>query len=389
MGLEDLLIENGQVLVNGRFEEVNIFVEKGRIARLAPVCSDDKNCLRLDASGYKIVPGFIDSHTHGGNGVDVNSASTSDLLKLSRYFAEQGTTGWLASIVTDTYEKTIRAIEQIRQAMSGANPGAQLLGIHLEGPFLSRDYKGSMQENLLRKADLSLFEDYQKAAAGLIKYITVSPEVDGVPQLIKELTGQGVIVSMGHSGADYETALHCIHNGATSATHTFNAMKLLHQHAPGICGAVLETDVFCEAICDGIHLHPGIVRLLLKTKGINQVIAVTDSIMAAGLPDGFYNLGASRVKVADGDAKLVSDGTRAGSTLTTSKALRNLVDFTGRKLEEVILPLTENPAALLKLDPYKGSILEGNDADLVLLDESFRVDTTIVGGNIVFKRRLS
>ncbi|WP_407314036.1 N-acetylglucosamine-6-phosphate deacetylase [Desulfosporosinus sp. SB140] len=385
--MEDLLIENGQVLVNGRFENANILVKNGRIASLAPICSDCKSCLRLNASGKKIVPGFIDIHTHGGNGVDVNSASASDLLKLSRFFAAQGTTGWLASIVTDTYEKTIQAIGQIRQAMSGANPGAQILGIHLEGPFLSKEYKGSMQETLLRKADLPLFEDYQKAAAGLIKYITVSPEVDGAPQLIKELTGQGVIVSMGHSGADYETALHCIQSGATGATHTFNAMRLLHQHAPGICGAVLETDVFCEAICDGIHLHPGIVRLLLKTKGIDKVIAVTDSIMAAGLPDGFYNLGASRVKVSGGDAKLVSDSTRAGSTLTTSKALRNLVDYTGRRLEEVILLFTANPAALLKIDRYKGSILEGNDADLVLLDEFLGVDMTIVGGNVVFKHK--
>lgn len=383
--MEDLLIENGEVLVNGRFEKVNIVVENGKIARLARNGFDNKGYERFNASGKKIVPGFIDIHTHGGHGVDVNNATTADLINLSRYFAAQGTTGWLASIVTDTYEKTIWCIGQIRQAIEEANDGARILGIHLEGPFLSREYKGSMQGALLRKADGSLFEKYQDAAAGLIKYITVSPEVDGVSELIMELSRRGVIVSLGHSGADYDTALNCIRNGATGATHTFNAMKLLHQHSPGICGAVLETDVFCEAICDGIHLHPGIIRLLLKTKGMDKVIAVTDSIMATGLPDGLYNLGVSRVKVADGDVTLVSDGTRAGSTLTTSVALRNLVNFTGGKLEEVILLLTANPAALLKIDNSKGSIMEGKDADLVLLDESLRVDMTIVGGRVVYK----
>jgi N-acetylglucosamine-6-phosphate deacetylase len=385
--LNDLLIENGEVLVNGRFEKVNILVENAKITSLAQIGPDCKASIRLNASGKKIVPGFIDLHTHGGNGVDVNNATTADLIRLSHYFAAQGTTGWLASIVTDTYEKTLWCIGQIRDAMKGANNGAQILGIHLEGPFLSREYKGSMQEALLKKADPSLFANYQRAAAGLIKYITISPEVDGAPALIKKLAESGVIVSIGHSGADYDTALNCIHNGAMGATHTFNAMKLLHQHSPGICGAVLETDVFCEAICDGIHLHPGIIRLLLKTKGIDKVVAVTDSIMAAGLPDGLYNLGASKVIVKGGDAKLISDGTRAGSTLTTSTALRNLVQFTGRKLEEVILLLTANPAALLKIDSHKGSIMAGKAADLVLLDEFLRVDMTIVGGRVVYRSK--
>ncbi|OLN30791.1 N-acetylglucosamine-6-phosphate deacetylase [Desulfosporosinus metallidurans] len=385
--MEDLLIENGEVLVDGRFEKVNILVKNGKITSLARIDSDCKTCNVLNASDKKIVPGFIDIHTHGGYGVDVNNATTADLLKLSRFFAAQGTTGWLASIVTDTYEQTTWCIGQIRQAMEEANDGAQILGIHLEGPFLSSDYKGSMQGALLRKADSSLFDNYQKAAKGLIKYITVSPEVDGAPEFIKEVSGRGVIVSIGHSGADYDTARHCIRNGAASATHTFNAMSLLHHHSPGICGAVLEMDVFCEAICDGIHLHPGIIRLLLKTKGIDKVIAVTDSIMAAGMPDGLYNLGASSVKVTGGDAKLISDGTRAGSTLTTSVALRNLVDYTGRNLEEVIMLLTANPASLLRIDSHKGSVMVGKDADFVLLDEFLRIDTTVVGGRVVFENK--
>ncbi|WP_088187342.1 N-acetylglucosamine-6-phosphate deacetylase [Desulfosporosinus sp. FKA] len=380
----DLLIEKGNVLINGRFEKFDIGIINGKIVSLEKNSSDQKAFNRWNAAGKKIVPGFIDVHTHGGNGVDINNATTKDLLRLSRYFAAQGTTGWLASIITDTYERTVQCIEQICRAKAEIKDGAQILGIHLEGPFLSEAYKGAMNRRWLRKADNSLFETYQKSAAGLINYITISPEVEGAPELVKELSAKGVIVSIGHSGADYETALTCIRNGARSATHTFNAMRLLDHHAPGICGAVLETDIFCEAICDGKHLHPGIIRLLLKTKGLNRIVAITDSIMAAGLPDGFYNLGVSRVQVSDGDAKLISDGTRAGSTLTTSIALRNLMTYTGRKLEEVILLLTANPASMLNLGQHKGSIQIGKDADLVILDELLRVEMTIVGGNVVY-----
>ncbi|WP_088228234.1 N-acetylglucosamine-6-phosphate deacetylase [Desulfosporosinus sp. FKB] len=384
--MQDLLIEKGNVLINGHFEKCDIGIINGKIVSLEKNSSDHKAFNRWNAAGKRIVPGFIDVHTHGGNGVDINNATTKDLLRLSRYFAAQGTTGWLASILTDTYERTVQCIEQVCRAKVEIKDGARILGIHLEGPFLSEAYKGAMNRRWLRKADSSLFETYQKSAAGLINYITVSPEVEGAPELVKELSAKGVIVSIGHSGADYETALACIRNGARSATHTFNAMRLLDHHAPGICGAVLETDVYCEAICDGKHLHPGIIRLLLKTKGLNRIVAITDSIMAAGLPDGFYNLGVSSVQVSGGDAKLVSDGTRAGSTLTTSIALRNLMNYTGRKLEEVILLLTANPASMLNLEQHKGSIQIGKDADLVVLDELLRVEMTIVGGRVVYQR---
>ena len=161
---------------------------------------------------------------------------------------------------------------------------------------------------------------------------------------------------------------------------TFNAMQLLHQHRPAILGAVLESDAYCEAICDGRHLHPGIVRLLLKVKGPDRVVAITDSIMAAGLPDGKYHLGVNEVVVEDGDAKLASDGTRAGSTLTQDAALRNLLAFTGRSLEEILPLLTENPARLIGVFDRKGSIADGKDADLVILDQDNRVADVFLRG---------
>ena len=202
---------------------------------------------------------------------------------------------------------------------------------------------------------------------------------------IPKLKALGIQVAIGHSGADYDTAMAAIKNGAMAATHTGNAMKLLHQHFPAIWGAVLEDDdVYCEVICDGRHLHPGTVRLILKTKGLDRVVAVTDSIMAAGLPDGNYKLGVNDVVVIDGDAKLAEGGSRAGSTLTTGKALENLMAFTGLPVEDLIPLLTENPARLLGVDNRYGYIKEGLDASFVVLDEECKVAATFVKGKKVF-----
>ena len=201
--------------------------------------------------------------------------------------------------------------------------------------------------------------------------------------MIPALRELGITVAIGHSGADYQTAMAAIRKGAACCTHTFNAMRLLHQHEPAILGAALETDIYCEMICDGLHLHPGIVRLLLKAKGLDHVVAITDSIMAAGLPDGNYHLGVNEVVVKNGDAKLASDGTRAGSTLTQIRALRNLTAFTGYSLEELIPLFTENPARLIGVFDRKGSIANGKDADIVLLTETLDIDRVFARGNCI------
>lgn len=379
----NLYIKNGLVYCNGTFHQTPIVIEGGRIVSLE-AGENHEGFEEIDASDKFILPGFIDIHTHGAVGVDINHAASADIHKVSRFFASQGTTGWLASIVTDSEENTLRLIRSICEAMDHPEPGAELLGIHLEGPFLAPAYKGAMAEHLLKKPDLSLLQKYQQTAGGRIKYITVAPEVEGVPELIQQISQLGIVVAIGHSGADYETTMACIERGARCATHTFNAMKPMHHHAPAISGAVLESDIFCEAICDGRHLHPGIVRLLLKIKGYERVIAVTDSIMAAGLYDGRYVLGTNEIEVIHGDARLVGDGTRAGSTLTMIQALRNLKAFTGRPLEELVPVLTANPAALLGLEKAKGAIAPGKDADLVLLDKDLTVEATLARGRIVY-----
>lgn len=380
--MSDLFIKD--VLVqrkDGKFTAGSVTVKNGIITGIDGENAEDLSTFR--GGGRRLAAGFIDVHTHGGDGVDVNGASAEELHKIGAFFAKSGTTSWLASVLTDAKEQTLHCIGEIKKAMSGSYEGAELLGLHLEGPFLAREYKGAMPENLLKNADIALFREYQAAAAGALKYITVSPEVEGVPALISAISGE-VVVGIGHSGADYEKSMECVENGATASTHTCNAMKLLHQHFPAIMGAALESDIFCEAICDGRHLHPGVVRLLIKVKGLNRVVAVTDSIMAAGLSDGNYHLGVNEITVKNGDATLSESGVRAGSTLTMGVALKNLVAFTGREVGEILPLLSANPAALLGISDKKGCISEGLDADFVLLEDNLDIAATIAGGRIVY-----
>ncbi len=381
----DFYILNAEIYHKHKFQKSTLQIVDGKIK----ICADvniPKDAKTVDAKGMKIVPGFIDIHTHGAVGVDVNSATTDDLAKIGNFFASNGTTSWLCSILTDTVEQTDWCINQFKAYRNNRPQNvADLLGIHLEGPFLATEYKGAMPEHLLQKGNTELLKHYQDLAEGQVKYLTVSPEVSGITEMIPEAKKMGIKVGIGHSGSTYSQAMEAIENGADLATHTFNAMRLFHQHEPAIMGAVLESDIYCEMICDGLHLVPPTVRLLTKIKGMDKVIAITDSIMAAGLPDGNYHLGVNDVVVKDGDAKLTSNGVRAGSTLTLNRALKNILTFTGKPLEEIIPALTENPAKLLGVDDKIGFIEDGMDADLVFLNENNDVAQVYVKGNLVSK----
>lgn len=361
---------NGQVYLDHRFQNRVVCIDDG-VLRLVDAAGTDGAV--LDADGLKVVPGFIDTHTHGAVGVDVNGATAEDLETISRFLASKGTTSWLCSILTDTQEQTDWCIGQFLRHQELDRQGADLVGIHLEGPFLAPQYKGAMPEHLLKKNDIPLVRHYQQLAQGNIRYITISPELEGVQDMIPTLKELGIVVGLGHSGATYDQAMSAISLGATVGTHVGNAMRLFHQHEPAIFGAVMESDVYCETICDGLHLVPGSVRMYAKCKGLHRIVAITDSIMAAGLPDGDYHLGVNEVVVENGDAKLKSNGTRAGSTLTQDVALKNMVKWLPNPLEEILMTLTENPAREMGLWDRKGSIADGKDADLVLLDDECNV----------------
>ena len=371
-----LHIKNARILIGGTFVSGALNAQYGRITGVGDVLPEDGAAI-VDAQNALLVPGFIDLHTHGAYGVDVNAADAEGLRKIGRFFAAHGVTGWLCSILSDTEEQTLSCIAAARGAMADAGGGARLLGIHLEGPFLSERYAGAMPKQLLRKGDVSLIRRYQEAADGAIRYLTVAPEVPGVPEVVCAVSDT-ITVALGHSNATYDETMACIDAGAKAFTHTFNAMRLFHQHEPAIMGAALISDAYCEAICDGRHLHPASVRLLLKTKGLSRVVAVTDSIMAAGLPDGDYQLGVNEITVEDGDAKLKYGGARAGSTLTADRALQNLAAFTGLE-KEALLPLTgENQARLIGEEKRLGQIRVGCEASFNLLDDALNVKRTFI-----------
>ena len=376
------ILTGGLVFTGGELVNTEVLVVDERIAAIGDGLSRE-GCDVLNLEGNILSPGFIDVHTHGGDGVDINAADYQQLAKLSRFFASQGVTGFLASILTDTEEATKRAVDAVCEFMDRPLPGAKCLGIHLEGPFLCQKYKGAMPPELLREGDASLFRRYQRKAQGRVRYMTVAPEVPGVLDMLEDLRGE-CVMAIGHSDADYETAREAIRRGVCSCTHTFNVMSLFHQHRPAVMGAVLESDVYCEAICDGRHLHPGTVRMLLKCKGWDKVVAITDSMQAAGLPDGDYMLGINPVTVTDGDAKISGTDIRAGSTLTLAQAVKKIAAFTGEGPEKVLPLLTANPAKLIGEFHRRGDIAVGKDADLVVLSPELDILATCSAGKFVY-----
>ena len=380
--MDKLLLKNGRVFTGGALEDVEVLVAGGRIAGIGEGLSCP-GALPVNLHGNILAPGFIDVHTHGGFGVDINAAGRAEYEKLSRFYASQGVTGFLASILTDTVEATERAIDAAVDFIENPIAGAKCLGIHLEGPFLCEKYKGAMPPELLREGDAGLFRRYQKRARGHVRYMTVAPEVPGVIDMVSALRGS-CILAIGHSDADYETAISAIDAGVEGCTHTFNVMSLFHQHRPAVMGAVLERDVYCEAICDGRHLHPGTVRMLIKCKGWDRVVAITDAMQAAGLPDGEYMLGINPVTVTDGDAKISGTDIRAGSTLTLAQAVKKISAFTGAPPERVLPLLTANPAKLIGEYHRRGDIAVGKDADLVVLTPELDVLATCSAGEFVY-----
>ena len=382
---DSFVLTHADIYRQGRFAPGEILCLDGVIRAAGGSVPRPEGVPVVDGGGLRAIPGMIDIHTHGAAGVDINTADEEALERLAAFFAARGVTAWNASVLTDTPEQTLAAIGRVRRACARGGHGAQLLGVHLEGPFLSPQYKGAMPEKLLQKGSEALARRFADAAGDCLRYVTLAPEVEGVEALIP-FFNERAAVALGHSGASYEQSMRAFQLGARAVTHTFNGMILFHHHSPGLMGAALESDVYCEAICDGLHLHPGTVRMLIKCKGWDRVAAVTDSIMAAGLPDGRYRLGVNDVIVKDGDARLAQGDSRAGSTLTMHRALKNLMAFTGQPLEKVLPLLTENPARLLRIGQKKGRLEEGLDGDLVLLDEKNEVRATYVKGKCVYRQ---
>ena len=358
-----ILYKNGHALIGGKLVQTDIVANHGRIIEIAPDIVPDADTEVIDCTRRYILPALVDIHTHGAAGYDFNTADLDGMRKIMDFYVSHGVGTVLPTVMTDTDEAICRQVALIAQ-LSKDYP--EIKGIHLEGPFLSREFCGAMPVELLQKPSMDKFLMYQKAAEGKIRLVTVAPELPNALEFIAEATAHKVVVSIGHSGADFDTVNKALKAGAKSFTHFGNAMSQLDRHNLGVAGAAMLSSAFCEVICDGKHVDKDVLRLLLKTKGLDKVIGVTDSIMAAGMPDGSYTLGGQSVTVKGGDAYLSGANTRAGSTLDAYQGLANVVTFTGLPLTEALKLWTVNPARLVGLSDRIGTIEVGKDADFIL-----------------------
>ncbi len=330
----------------------------------------------IRASGKTAIPGFIDIHIHGAGGRDVMEASTAAMRAVTRKVAEFGTTSLLATTITASPEETCRAVEgisrYITQQRESPESRAEVLGIHFEGPFISKERRGVHPAKWIQLPSAELLDRFLQAAAGNARLMTIAPEVMGAAPCMEAAQKAGLVISIGHTDANYEQARFAITRGARSATHTYNAMRPFSNRDPGVIGAVLTSpEINAELIADGVHVEEGAMKLLLQAKGAERVILVSDGLSATGMPDGKYVFGDFEIIVTNGVCRNAA-GILAGSTLTLDRALRNIVNL-GIPLPDAVRMLTLNPASLLGIEFKKGSLRAGADADILLLDEGLHV----------------
>ncbi len=334
-----------------------------------------------------VAPGFIDVHIHGSRGADVMDATPEALDTLTSALVENGCTAFLATTMTQTKENITKALDNVRafrELQTQTVKGADILGVHLEGPFLSKEKCGAQDPRYILKPtpeNAAFLEPY----FDLVKLITVAPEEDDDFTMISAWSGRGIVCSMGHTNCDYATAEAAHRHGLSHVTHCFNAMTGLHHRRPGAVGAALNLPLNCEMIVDGHHLDPAIVSLICKVKPKDQRVLITDAMRAAMQGDGPSELGGQDVFVKAGKATL-QDGTLAGSVLQLDVALRNMTEFTDLALAEIFHMLSANPARILKVDDRKGALREGFDSDIVCLDEDLKVRRTFVRGSLEFQK---
>ena len=330
--------------------------------------------------GAMLAPAFLDVHIHGAAGHDVMEATPDALHTIGRFLASRGTGTFLATTVSAPLDATLRSLAGLSKviAQERSQGEAKPIGIHLEGPFLSHAKRGVHPPDKLLAPDIGVFDRMFEAAEGHVRLITLAPELPGAAELAAHATARGVRVSVGHSDATAADTRRAIAAGATSATHTYNAMRALDHREPGILGVVLTTDeVYAELICDGIHNTREMVRLWWRAKGPDRAILITDAMSATGMPEGVYQLGGFAVQVADGKAML--NGVLAGSVLTLDRALANFIEFTGATVEQGLRLMTANPAAMIG-NAEAGSLAVGAPADFVAVDSSGRLVGSVVGG---------
>jgi N-acetylglucosamine-6-phosphate deacetylase len=383
----DTILRGGTILTP--YEELighQIIINGDTIESIQPVSDgkpDSRSVDLIRADGLWITPGLIDIHSHGAAGSDTMDATPAAIQNFGRFLVQHGITAYLPTTITAAQENIQAAIENL---VDFNDPqGARIMGAHLEGPYLNAAYKGAQPEAHLRPAQKNEYLPWIEN--GVVKLITVAPEIDGVPDLISEGRDKSVAFAVGHSGASYEVMQAAADRGLSQATHLFNGMTGLHHRHPGPVGSVLTDErIFAQVIADGVHLHPAIVKLIIRAKGIERTILISDSMRATGFGNGDYDLGGQIVRVKDGVANLLT-GSLAGSTLTLDQAVRNTMAFTSLSFQEVLPMATAVPAKAMGMDDQIGLLKPGAKADLVLFNKNIEVTLVMCNGKIVFQKK--
>ncbi len=375
-----MVLQSRRVWLAGQFVPAQLEVADGKIVNVYPFGTKTAD---VDYGNKRIVPGFIDVHTHGAYGFDTNDGEPEGLRDWMRRIPEEGVTSILPTTVTQMPEVLTKAVANVAKVVEEGYEGAEILGIHFEGPYLDMEYKGAQPPEAIAKPTVEQFKMYQEAAHGMIKYITMAPEHDPEFALTKYCSQNGVVVSMGHSSATYEQALMGIANGAMSMTHVYNGMTPYHHRKPGLVGTALRVrDIYGEIICDGCHSHLAALNNFFTAKGRDYSIMISDSLRAKHCPPGGnYELGGHPIEIGeDGLARLKGTDTIAGSTLNITKGLRILVEEAMVPFDAALNSCTINPARVLRVDDRKGKLTAGYDADIVVLEDDYAVAQTYCKG---------
>jgi len=375
-----MLIKSECIWVGGSFIPAIIDIRGKKIQDILPY---HKKAADVDYGKKRIVPGFIDIHTHGAYGFDTNSADPKGLKKWKRHLPSEGVTTFLATTTAAKKEVLHKALETVAGVKKEETPGADILGVHLESPYFNKKYHGVQPLEAIAKPSVKEFEDYQKAADGLIRVITLATEYDDNLELTKYCSQHGVIVSIGHSSATLEQAVLAVANGAKSITHTYNGMSGFSHRANGLVGAALRLDsLYSEIICDCNHCTPEALNLLFRTKGKEKPVMISDSVMCKGFQPGerFCFSGLEVEIYPDGSAHLVKEKNFAGSTLKMNEGLKNLVEKALVPFDAALNSCSVNPASLLGENDHIGSLISGYDADIVVLDSNYDVLETYCKG---------
>lgn len=376
--------KNSNILTEEGLKKTNLIIENGYIYSIGNC--DEEGLIELDDK-FIVIPGLIDEHIHGTNGVDVIDGNEEDIYKIACSLSEEGITAFLPTTTTQSIEVLDKSLLNVRNyILKNTEEGAQVLGIHLEGPFISDAYKGAQLGNYIIKPDIEIFKHLEEISGDNIKLVSMAVEEKGAMEFIKYLKDKKVVVSAGHTNATYNEIKTAIENGLTCTTHTYNGMRPYMKDDIGTVGSALLCDeLYTELICDGVHVSIPAVKFLYKNKPSHNIVLISDALRTKGMPNGIYEELEQKIILKDKEARL-EDGTLAGSVLKLNEAIKNFMDFTGSNFEDAVKCATENPAKNLGLFHKMGSIKENKIANLVIVDKELNVYQTIRNGKIIYNK---